>query len=272
MLPEHKTPVLSLHHDERTMRKATISFVIIFSVTVIALFIFRQLPGLDIYISRTAFTIKPCLPDSAQTVCGDFLLLSNGMLNWLREISLLLPNILGVGLFAFLVYQVFLNRNTSSREIEKLCLVIWTVLLSTVLLVNVVLKEYWGRPRPFRVDELGGEHPFVLPGTISNYCENNCSFVSGEASSAAWLFAFLVFIPNRWRLPSGIFFCGYLVFFSGLRIAFGRHFLSDVVMSALFTFCTMAFLNMLFLTPYFQRLFEKIALWSNQVAFDLKVR
>ena len=175
-------------------------------------------------------------------------------------------------MFFYLIYQVFLNRNTTAKEIEKLNLVVWTVLLSTVLLVNLILKEYWGRPRPYRVEELGGEHPFVLPGTVSEYCESNCSFVSGEASSAAWLFAFLVFLPNRWRLPTGIFLSIYLVFFSGLRIAFGRHFLSDVTLSVLFTFCIMAFLNMLFSTPNFQQLFEKIARWSNQVAFDIKVR
>ncbi len=257
---------------DRTYRNAFTYFVAVFAFTVVALFLFRQFPGLDIFVSRMALTIKPCPPDSPLAVCGEFLLQSNSLLILLREISLQIPNIFGFGIFFYLIYQVFLNRNTTAKEIEKLNLVVWTVLLSTVLLVNLILKEYWGRPRPYRVEELGGEHPFVLPGTVSEYCESNCSFVSGEASSAAWLFAFLVFLPNRWRLPTGIFLSIYLVFFSGLRIAFGRHFLSDVTLSVLFTFCIMAFLNMLFSTPNFQQLFEKIARWSNQVAFDIKVR
>ena len=272
MPPKQITSVLPLQHNEQVLREATINFVMVFAVTVIALFIFRQFPGLDIFVSRAAFSIKPCLPGSTQTICGGFLLQSNNVLNLVREISLQIPNIFGFGIFVYLIYQIFLNRNTSVKEIKKLSLVIWTVLLSTVLLINLILKEYWGRPRPYRIDEFGGEHPFVLPGTISNYCESNCAFVSGEASSAAWLFVFLIFLPNRWRLPAGIFLSTYMVFFSGLRIAFGRHFLSDVTLSVLFTFCIMAFLNMLFSTAYFQQLFENIARWSNQVAFDLKAR
>ncbi len=264
-------PVLQMQQIDRTHRKAITIFVMVFALTVIALLLFRQLPGLDIFASRIAFTIEPCASDSALAVCGDFLLQSNSLLNLLREISLQIPNIFGFGIFFYLGYQIFLNRNTTAKEIGKLSLVIWTVLLSTVLLINLILKELWGRPRPYQVEGFGGEHPFVLPGTISNYCESNCSFVSGEASSAAWLFAFFIFLPNRWRLPIGVFLSFYLVFFSGLRIAFGRHFLSDVTMSVLFTFCIMAFLNMLFSTVYFRQLFDKIATWSNQVAFDLKV-
>ena len=264
-------PVHQMQQINRNLRNAIMYFAAVLALTVIVLIVFRQLPGLDIFVSRLAFTIMACPPDSILSVCGEFLLQSNSLLNLLREISLQIPNIFGLGISFYLVYQIILNRNTTAREIGKLSLVIWTVLLSTVLLVNLILKEFWGRPRPYRVEELGGEHPFILPGTISNYCESNCSFVSGEASSAAWLFVFLVFLPIRWRLPAGIFLSVYLVFFSGLRVAFGRHFLSDATMSVLFTFCIMAFLNMLFSTPYFRYLFEKIARWSNQVAFDLKV-
>ncbi len=265
-------PVLHMQQTDRTQRKAVTYFVAVFVLTVVALLLFRLLPEVDFFVSMMVFTIKACPSDSVPAVCGDFMLQSSNLLNLLREISLQIPNIFGSGIFFYLIYQIFLNRNTTAKEIEKLGLVIWTVMLSTIMLINLILKELWGRPRPFQVEEFGGEHPFVLPGTISRYCENNCSFVSGEASSAAWLFAFLIFLPNRWRLSTGIFLSIYLVFFSGLRIAFGRHFLSDVTLSVLFTFCIMAFLNILFSTPYFQQLFEKIARWSNQVAFDIKVR
>lgn len=264
-------PVLQMQQTDRAQRKTITSFVLIFVLSVAALFLFRQFPELDIFVSRMAFTIKTCEPVSATSVCGEFYLQFNSMLNLLREISLIIPKIFGFGIFFYLIYQIAFNRNTTARELGKISLVIWTVLLSTVLLINLILKELWGRPRPYRVEEFGGEHPFVLPGTISNYCESNCSFVSGEASSAAWMFAFLVFLPNQWRLPVGVVLSVYLVFFSGLRIAFGRHFLSDVTLSVLFTLCIMALLNMLFSTSYFQQLFEKLAGWSNQVAFNLKV-
>jgi len=241
-------------------------------ISIFALVFFRVVPELDIFVSRLAFTVKQCPTDEIGKICGDFPLVSNGFLNWVREISLQMPNVIGIGIFGYLLYQILLNPNTAAAEIRKINLVIWSVLLATVVLINLILKELWGRPRPFKVDEFGGEYPFVLPGSISQYCDSNCSFVSGEASSAAWLFTLLVFLPSRWRVAGGIFLAAYLIFFSGLRIAFGRHFLSDVVMSALFTFCVIAALNLLFSTRFFTRMFEKFAQWSNQVAFDLKVR
>ncbi len=258
--------------DVSKIQHAAYWLLFLLVITMLALFFFRLMPELDLFVSRIAFTVQPCPENATISVCGTFPLQFNGVLSTMREISLLVPNIVGVGASIYLIYQILFNPNTSADSIRKISLVIWSVLLATIVLVNVILKELWGRPRPYQVDGLGGENPFVLPGTISNYCESNCSFVSGEASSAAWLFTLLVFLPGRWRIVGAAFLTVYVVFFSGLRIAFGRHFLSDVVVSVLFTFCVIAALNLLFSTRYFTRLFEKTARWSNQVAFNLKVR
>jgi len=249
-----------------------IQLITIMAITLVALLIFRQLPGLDVFVSRLAFTVKDCPSDSVSVVCGNFLLAGDPVLNQIREISLGLPFLLGGGIVAHLVFHMFLFPRTTVEELQKISLVIWTLLLATIVLVNMILKELWGRPRPYQVEELGGDQPFVLPGTISNFCENNCSFVSGEASSAAWLITFLVFIPRRWQWPAGILIGLYVVFFSGLRVAFGRHFLSDVVISVLLTLCVIAALRYLFSLSFFVRVFDKIARWSNQRAYDLKNR
>jgi len=246
--------------------------MVVYGLTLAALIIFRQIPGLDIFVSRLAFTVEPCPQDTASLVCGQFLLISDPTLNLVREFSLYLPFALGVLVGLYLLYLLLLNPHTSVEDLQKISLVIWTVLIATVGLVNVVLKELWGRPRPYRVEELGGDQPFILPGTISSYCDSNCSFVSGEASSATWLFAFLVYVPSRWRLPAGILIAAYLIFFSGLRVAFGRHFLSDVVLSSLLTLCVLATLRYLFSLEYFKLLFERIARWSNQFAYDFRIR
>ena len=260
-----KTDMLKIQH-------AAYWLLFVFALTMMALFFFRLTPELDLYVARLAFTPRPCPETTTAIVCGVFDLQFDNLLNNLREISLRMPTIVGLGISIYMIYQILFNPNTSAEEIRKISFVVWSVLLATVVLVNLILKELWGRPRPFQVDILGGDQPFVLPGTISDYCDSNCSFVSGEASSATWLFTLLVFLPKRWRLASAAVLTGYMVFFSGLRIAFGRHFLSDVVLSVLFTFCIIAALNLLFLTQYFTRIFDKIARWSNQVAFNLKVR
>lgn len=107
-------------------------------------------------------------------------------------------------------------------------------LLGPGLLVNVLLKEHWGRARPFQVAEFGGDQFFTSALTITNQCTHNCSFVGGEASSFAALF-FLLFFMLREQMPARygrIVLAAALfvaVFGSLLRVAFGHHFLSDIV-------------------------------------------
>jgi membrane-associated phospholipid phosphatase len=184
----------------------------------------------------------------------------------LRNLSLDFSFYLALGTLGYLLYQLFISRRTTAGELRKIALVMSTLALATGVIVNMLLKQYWGRPRPFRIEELGGEQTFVLPGTISDQCVTNCSFVSGEASGAAWLFTFLLFVPKGWRWPVGMAIAVYAGFFSGLRIAFGRHFLSDVVISALITLCVFMVLRVIFSSSWFTHQFEKVARWSNQLA------
>lgn len=101
------------------------------------------------------------------------------------------------------------------------------------LVVNVLLKEHWGRARPLDVTEFGGDHLFTSALTITNQCAHNCSFVGGEASSFAALFFVLFFVlradlhSQSAYLKLGVASC-VAVFGSLLRVAFGHHFLSDI--------------------------------------------
>lgn len=115
--------------------------------------------------------------------------------------------------------------------------------LGTGLLVHGVLKPFWGRARPAQVVEFGGSAQFTPPWQISQECARNCSFVSGEVSGAVafsvGLWAMLTVLG--WRLPAvwqrrGRILAMAIPLLTGLqRLAAGRHFLSDVVLSALFT-------------------------------------
>lgn len=106
-----------------------------------------------------------------------------------------------------------------------------TLIAGPGLLVNAVLKEFWGRPRPIMVDAFGGSDPYVAVWRITDYCASNCSFVAGEASSAIWLTALALVVPRQWRLPTAITTGVYAGLISLNRIAFGGHFLSDVLLS-----------------------------------------
>lgn len=103
------------------------------------------------------------------------------------------------------------------------------------LLVNAVLKESWGRARPYQLELFGGQARFSLPFEISGQCATNCSFVSGEGASAAAVLVVLVgLFGGRLR---GWFGRALLVLLGGawlagaaaIRMVPGRHFLSDTL-------------------------------------------
>jgi lipid A 4'-phosphatase len=108
------------------------------------------------------------------------------------------------------------------------------------LLVNGLLKTYWGRPRPIETEVFGGGAPFQKVWVISDWCDRNCSFVSGEASSGAWLVAAALVTPRRIRPVVTVLAVTYALLLSLNRIAFGGHYLSDVVIAWLL--CALVFM------------------------------
>jgi membrane-associated phospholipid phosphatase len=109
------------------------------------------------------------------------------------------------------------------------------LLLGPGLLVNGILKEHWGRPRPIEIVPFGGPKSYVNWWDPRGTCEQNCSFVSGEAASAAWMFGPAMFVPAPWR---GLALTAAAVFTAltgALRLSVGGHFFSDVLFGALST-------------------------------------
>ena len=106
------------------------------------------------------------------------------------------------------------------------------LILGPGLLVNTILKDNWGRPRPVMIEAFGGDMPYVAVWRMTDYCARNCSFVAGEASSALWLMAVAFVVPRAWRRAGGRLRRRFsLSALSVNRIAFGGHFLSDVLLS-----------------------------------------
>jgi membrane-associated PAP2 superfamily phosphatase len=103
------------------------------------------------------------------------------------------------------------------------------------LLVNVVLKEGWARPRPGMVTEFGGDYTFMPWWDPRGACDSNCSFVSGETSSAVWMTAPAMLAPPPWRYVALATAGVYGIAFASMRMLTGGHFLSDVIFAAIFT-------------------------------------
>lgn len=127
-------------------------------------------------------------------------------------------------------------------------------LLGPGLIVNGILKRFWGRARPFRIEEFGGTAHFSKAWTFSDQCAANCSFVSGEMAGAMALAIAMIVVlnANRIRISPRIYRVGQVLSLAlpmvtaWQRMAAGRHFLSDVVLSALLTALVAALLHRLF--------------------------
>ncbi len=101
------------------------------------------------------------------------------------------------------------------------------------LVVNLGLKDHAHRPRPIQTTEFGGPFEFRPWYRFDGACRTNCSFVSGEGAEAFWMVAPASLAPPPLQAPAvaGALLFGVLT--SLLRMAFGGHYLSDVILAAL---------------------------------------
>ncbi|MGO9770988.1 MAG: phosphatase PAP2 family protein [Roseiarcus sp.] len=108
-----------------------------------------------------------------------------------------------------------------------------TLAIGPGLIVNVGLKDHWRRPRPTHTLDFRGGDEFKPWYRLDGACNRNCSFVSGEAATGFWMVAPALLAPPPYRALAlaGAFAFG--VAASLLRLAFGGHYLSDVLLGGL---------------------------------------
>ena len=98
-------------------------------------------------------------------------------------------------------------------------------IIGVLIFVNLILKNLWGRARPNDILQLGGKETFSPWFEISNACETNCSFVSGDAS-VGFSIIILYLITKKIIFLYASAFAGLVL--GLIRIMAGGHFLSDV--------------------------------------------
>ncbi|HTZ39354.1 MAG TPA: phosphatase PAP2 family protein [Syntrophales bacterium] len=148
-----------------------------------------------------------------------------------------------MGAIAF-VLSFFSARHQRDR-VASLFIVVFLA-LGPGLVVNTVVKEYWGRPRPADIVQFGGTEayrPFWNPGGQGR------SFPSGHAAIGFFIMAPFFVLRHRapaWArraLVAGLFY-GALM---GLtRMIQGGHYLTDVIWAGCLIYLTGLFLYYLF--------------------------
>ncbi len=182
--------------------------------------VFIAFPALDIYASQPFFR-------------GGF---------WLKDIpalrALRMALIWGMYGFALFVLAVFVLRWLRGQRLRTWGYALAVILTGPLFLVNAVFKTYWGRARPVDISEFGGDRLFSPPWFISDQCDVNCSFTSGEGgaiATTALLIAFLAWpkLGPAGRRRLGLAMGALVLLTAGLRVAMGQHFLSDTLLSVL---------------------------------------
>jgi lipid A 4'-phosphatase len=153
-----------------------------------------------------------------------------------RDVGLWIPTLLIAPASGALVLKLVFPRHKMLMSGRAIVFLIATMALAPGLLVNVVLKDHWGRPRPIDVKQFGGRYQFMAWWDPRGGCPSNCSFVSGDVAGAAWTFAPAALAPPPWR---ALAYGGALAFTVGMatiRMMAGGHFPSDTIFAGLFTF------------------------------------
>jgi lipid A 4'-phosphatase len=133
-------------------------------------------------------------------------------------------------LFNRVTFKNIFNLNT-----KAIIFIILTVSIAPGLIVNALLKENWGRPRPAQIKQLGGSmdfSPAFIPTKQDGY-----SFSSGHTAAAFSLIGFALLAKKRKKLYLNLAFT-YGAIISLTRMAVGGHFLSDVVTSFFIVYIT----------------------------------
>jgi lipid A 4'-phosphatase len=208
------------HVAQRTLKRNFHCMPGCFALFLLASLVFIAYPQLDLWVSHLFYAGHGSFPVNDQ---------------WLVKAIYHGTPWAGRALFAcsifLLLLAVLMPSKVSRRNWRRASAIVAVIVLGIGLLVHTVLKDGMGRPRPRDVQTFAGPAAFVPVFVPSQFCQTNCSFVSGHAAVGFALMSIGMFGIRRKRqfwLFTGMLAGGLI----GLaRIAQGGHFLSDIVFS-----------------------------------------
>lgn len=163
---------------------------------------------------------------------GGFMLALHPWAKILRTFGHVIPWITVAPAFVVIVLKFLFPHLRMFMPARAAVLLALTMMVGPGLLVNGVFKSEWGRPRPVHVEEFGGKLTYVPWYDTNGDCPSNCSFVSGEGALSFWMVAPASLVPpGPLRVLALAAAVGFGTIIGGLRIGFGGHFFSDVVLS-----------------------------------------
>lgn len=133
-----------------------------------------------------------------------------------------------VGIYAF---NRLSRRNVCGVDGKMVSYLFVVLVLGAGLIVNVALKNNFGRARPRDVTQFGGSQQFTPAFVAADECATNCSFSSGDGAGAFFSLALVLALASSRRRAMLVAAIGFGGLVSISRIVSGAHFLSDTVVS-----------------------------------------
>jgi lipid A 4'-phosphatase len=159
---------------------------------------------------------------------GGFYLADAPFCRWIYK-SIEIVSIFWGGLTGLLLAVLWIRKkNLFGLSARHLVYLLGALAIGPGLLVNMVLKDNWGRARPYQVLQFGGTSTFTPAFVISRECHRNCAFVSGHAAMGFYFIAF-GFLCGKRRSLLVMLAILYGSVVGLVRIIQGGHFLSDVI-------------------------------------------
>lgn len=172
-------------------------------------------PTVDIDISRLFFHGSSFERDRWQTLVHDGL----GYFLWLSLSAVI----------AIYAHNRLLKRSVWRVDGKRVLYLLLVLIVGAGLIVNVGLKDTFGRARPRDIAQFGGTKQFTPAYVVSRECTTNCSFSSGDSAGGFFSLALALALSRRRAIFVAAAAVGVLV--SLARIASGAHFFSDTVVS-----------------------------------------
>jgi lipid A 4'-phosphatase len=201
--------------------------IIALAVGAIVGLIFGIDPQLDLQIAHLFF--DPHANPAAAYAMRQWLIPVRDTCMWIVA-AMLLPAILAV------IGRLVMPRSRMLIPGRAAVFLLMTMALGPGLMVNGILKDHWGRPRPIDVQQMGGTEYFVAWWDPRGDCPSNCSFVSGDVSAGIWTLAPAALMPAPWRPAAYVAAVAFGAAIGIMRMLFGAHFLTDVVFAGVITF------------------------------------
>lgn len=136
--------------------------------------------------------------------------------------------IFSFGTLGIFIYNVFAKKSIFNVTKKTLLYVFLVLALAPGLIVNITLKDHWGRARPNEIVQFGGTKEFTPAYIISD--QGGYSFSSGHVAAAFSLLGFALLAQRRKKFWMWLALT-YGVGTGFARMCAGGHFFSDVVTS-----------------------------------------